>query len=503
MRNLGIPIIFLFLFQLPLWAQDHGPCRHLVKQALHYTRGPYQPAHWHGSTGIRAKAIVILRDYLYPFPAINLLNPLPINYLPSPTGKIFRHLWNNPHFVPSEMQWKILQRYHLEEVFRQRQEFLTTHPSWHRQRKLLQKSLDFLRWTSMAMGGLLVYQQLQSEMITVQELLAESKWQLAPDQIQLINETVPFPHTAIRIGNKVYSYGQRHLTAKSVQEYLGMRKLEPLFRERYRQNLAQTAQDNTHSLDYGKIIRQLGLDRLPQSLQIITLNLTTGQVGSLQRYLELQLAKEYFNVTFVNDCTTMSLRALELHTDFVFSRFMDASPAQMTMYFATLLMLKDPRVSAITQVTLRADYNHWQHLARNTYINILESRLFLELAWFNQLYRAWLDFTVKEREWYNPEVLAVMKEWEKAVDSELAAEPQIQMMQEKLLRLTGDQERCANFIFLVNNAFTTQINFWQQQAASLQTDGKTIRFNQLHLKQLQKFQQEWLTAIHDQCLGVH
>ena len=473
-------------------------CQQWVQTTMQYAQGLYLPGHWRSSVGIGAKSTVMIRDYLF-YPVLNFLNPLPMRLLPSPTKKIFLALWQDAHFLPTSEQWQILERFHLTSAFLQRQQFLQSHPSWHRHRRSLRTGINLLHWTSAGLGTLLIYQQLQSEMINLQQLLNDPKWQLAPHQVQIINETVPFPHTALRIGNTVYSYGQRHLNIKSIQEYLAMRDVAQLLRDRYQQDSQIQDRQGKQSWDLNQTITKLGLERLPQSLQIITLNLTLQQVGKLQRYLELQMAKEYYNVTFVNDCTTMTLRALSLATDFKFSRLMDASPAQMMMYFSALLALKDRRVSSITQVVLREDFNQWGHLARNSYINILESRIFLDLMWFNQIYRLWIDLTVKELEWYNPEVLAVIQEWEKFVEEELATNPQIKIIDEKFRTLNGNSEQCTNLTFLVENALADQVQYWEKTSNSLHADFKTITFNQLRTQQFLLRQQDWLAKLAENC----
>jgi hypothetical protein len=120
----------------------------------------------------------------------------------------------------------------------------------------------------------------------------------------------------------------------------------------------------------------------------------------LRRQLSLQENKEYKNITFVNDCATMVVRALKAETSIQIPKFIDASPSSIVMYFGTEKMAGSKRVESVRLVLGEKSQNPTLQLLRNAYINAREARLFyapLNVA-LNQGRRAYFGATTTPKE---------------------------------------------------------------------------------------------------------
>ncbi|MGZ3694059.1 MAG: hypothetical protein ACXWQO_07650, partial [Bdellovibrionota bacterium] len=219
--------------------------------------------------------------------------------------------------------------------------------------------------------------------------------------VQLFVETTPLPHTALRIGNKVYSYGQEFMTTTAVGEYLG----------------------TTVDIPFAKPFWNL----ISRALRITNLNLTDAEVAKLQRDLELNTGKVYDNRTLVNDCATMVKRVLEKNTSLQIPSAIDASPSLSSTYLSLRGTLGDSRIGKTELLVTDKSNNEFALSARNAYIAMLEAKAIWALAPMNAAERVYVDLTKKNEDlqYYVPEVQAAINEWKvkaaERVQSELGS----------------------------------------------------------------------------------
>jgi hypothetical protein len=128
-------------------------------------------------------------------------------------------------------------------------------------------------------------------------------------QVQLIIENFPLPHTSIRVGNKVYSFGFTHLDGSSRDVFLQSRKFSPMAK----------ADPNASSLetlgpDFYNALGQFPVSKAlieSRSVRVITFgNLPSNEVIALRERLETEIGMSYDNRTGVNDCNTMAIRRM-------------------------------------------------------------------------------------------------------------------------------------------------------------------------------------------------
>lgn len=356
------------------------------------------------------------------------LTPLPRTLIGSPTKKIFYRLWKNPKYEPNEADLKILKKYKALEIFKRKKEFMLRWPRWV---KFQRVTVEFRRWALMVSLGLALNHQLQVGATTVvnrDQFLTSPAYALQPNQVQIINEVVPFPHTALRLGDKVYSYGFSHLAVRPVREYL-INKSEA---DLYFLQQAQQEGSSFYSLvtPFAKT-----LENAPRSVQVITLNLSAEEYAALHRDLEMSTGNAYCNITFVNDCTTMALRSLDENAGVFSSRFFDASPSQTAFYFSAAESLGSSRVARIDQVAIDRTDAPAMHIIRNFSINVMESKFFIDLFLWNQGHRLWVDLTKSKNElqYREADVQQEIDSWQKIVDAEIDADDQISVF-DRLIR---------------------------------------------------------------------
>jgi len=387
--------------------------------------------------GIRKKAQRVFDDIGKPI--IRFAAPIPLPKGQTPTGVIFRKLWNNPHYAPTTSELGVLRKYQAEEKFFRKQKFMLANPNWTKFRKLISQTVTAAKYATYAAAANYMYQQIKGGLLNYEEFTTDPKYKLQPGQVQIINETVPFPHTAIRIGDKVYSYGVTHMTSRPVNEYLKLQEIQALLKKDNNTNnegslktSSATASENAKGFS-----RNIGLT-LPRSVQVITLNLSVDERNKLKRYLELQIGKKYANTTLVNDCTTMIMRALSINTSVNVSKIIDASPSQTAMYFAAEKTAGNTKVGPIYQVSLEEADNKHTHLLRNTWINIIESKLFIDLFYLNQPHRLYIDHSLSDEElqYHEPAMQEAMRSIEEDAKKLIIDDPFIQLWEiHKITRL--------------------------------------------------------------------
>lgn len=195
---------------------------------------------------------------------------------------------------------------------------------------------------------------------------------LKNSQVQILNETAPFPHTAIRIGNMVFSHGVESLTQTPVDFYLKRNLVNgqgqggvPSFKEK-------TSVQNSFA----------GLQR---GVDSVILNLDPATVLQMRDFLMEQNAKIYNNKTFVNSCATMIVRVLKEQGVSVSMPLLDASPsillAQLSLQSAAGFQNKngEPLVQGIYNIQYKGSASKSDQSLRNFLIREMDAAVHLQV----------------------------------------------------------------------------------------------------------------------------
>lgn len=188
---------------------------------------------------------------------------------------------------------------------------------------------------------------------------------LRDDQIQILNETTPFPHMAIRIGNMVYSHGMEALTQMPVDLYLRVQLLQQLPKD------AGTS---------AKIMSAAGKQRVVDS---VVLNLDKETVLRIRDQLLSETNKDYKNKTFVNSCSSMVVRVLKEEGIDVSVPFLDASPSMVLSQLALQNMQgalnKEGKPLVDGVYDLHYSKNESRHVARDFLVREIEGGVQLQI----------------------------------------------------------------------------------------------------------------------------
>ncbi len=407
-------------------------------------------------------------DFFYPI--LKLLSPIPLKDYSHELYTVFHKLWLDISYKPTEREILILKKYKALDLFEDRRLFLEKHPVWAKNRKRLGRVFNNAKFLSFFIAASLLFEE---KKVFLQNFLREDQFLLKGGDIQILNDVVPFPHTAIRIGNKVYSYGQTHLYVKTVEEYL---KLRTIKREKGEIDFSKLSTLNG-------LIEFSGLNDLSQSLQVVTIHLSIKERNALKRYLEMQTAKRYLNITFVNDCTTMAVRALSLNTGLKFNPLIDASPSQFLMSLSLKKMAGDKRIGSFYLLLLDQKESFLKHQLRDTYINMIESKIFIELALLNWPWRFFVDlfYDKNKLQYYGPEVLKEIEAWKLVVKKSLENDPEFLLLQEKLKRRSDLVLKES-----LKEKFEMELKNAQDEISYYDSDFKTIIFAKYRLELLKE-----------------
>src|SRR5207237_1170757 len=135
---------------------------------------------------------------------IRFLSPVPFLFLQTPTGRVFEKQWRDMEYEPTLNEWAILEKYGAVKAFTEKKEFMFEHPGWSGLRKGADYTTRILIGLSFAYVMNHFYQMSQN-MVSLDDFVTNPAYELRDDQVQLIIESVPFPHLALRIGEKIYS----------------------------------------------------------------------------------------------------------------------------------------------------------------------------------------------------------------------------------------------------------------------------------------------------------
>ena len=107
------------------------------------------------------------------------------------------------------------------------------------------------------------------------------------------------------------------------------------------------------------------------------------------------------------DCASETLLAIDPENRIKLKRFFDASPGGITQAFAAMKSLNAGpyEVDSVRLVTAEKHQAKNYHLIRNSWVTMLETKLFTHLLFFNQLHRTAMDVksNQNERKWHTEE----------------------------------------------------------------------------------------------------
>lgn len=489
-----------------------------ISNFFSFLNGQPSLTHFKGRRGFFGKLFSVGQDFVVPFAKFLSPIPLPSNWGRGPTHKILRKLWKDSSYVPTPIEKEILKKYNTYEHYVRVQLFFKDHPNLKGTRKAIAVTASTARTLTAVAASVYAYEQLQGGLIDVETFLDDPKYKLKDNQVQLIMETVPFPHTAIRVGNTIYSYGQSHMSATPIVQYIKNKEYNQAIKDRMLKAGIKIPGEEVVSLSEmslkdrlsaqlsgitGYLMEKTGLSKMPKSMQVVTINLTKEARGNLKRELVLNTANRYKNITFVNDCTTMVFRAIEKTTDFnMQNRLWDASPSQSAMILALMKAGGSKSIGPIYQVAIEQSDKPVEHLIRNTYINILESKIFIQLFHFNQGQRLALDLSLKKEglQSRDKETTEYIKKWEIEISQLMGSDLQLKVIQDQVSRFPTFPEIEKDEVAIeINESIDFIFGKYISKAESLinsnESDFQTIIFNEYRIEYLNNLKRELLDKI--------
>lgn len=315
------------------------------------------------------------------------LLPVPsVKWRLNQSEKIFFALLKDPRYVPTPAEVEHLKANNLLATFTNRKNFLLSHPNAPK----VQATLAYTKTALSSLGTVAAANQayqMQKNLLTQDEYLEQSSEdENGNPKVELLVETTPFPHTALRIGNTVYSYGQEYMTATHFASY--MSTMPPAN--------ASSSADRDFLRWLGDSLRE----KAERSVRVVPLKLDKAVIEKLQRDLTLNTQKRYHNRTLVNDCATMIKRALEANGAISIPAAIDAYPSASAAYLGLLHTLGDERVGEAKLVMTGKHSSPATLLARNAYISILETKFLVNSfnLGTNQIERAYIEMTYSDED---------------------------------------------------------------------------------------------------------
>lgn len=369
------------------------------------THAPYIPMS-KSSSPMRAGAVRTAKSF--GAEALNLLSPVPGLRPTNAATRIFDDLIRNPKRELSDAERTLLVQQNALKTYELKQRFLLKHPALAFALKAGRRTLVFL----LASAYLLSIEQtaeMSDNVMTIEEYLEKPDEVDGNPVVHLLIETVPLPHTALRIGRRVYSYGVHQMTAVPLRAYMMEPPPEP-----------ENSQANSTAASWAFVGRIVGSLKMQRNVRFVELKLTADESFKMQRELEMQMQKQYKNKTMINDCSTMIFRALQRHTPIRINPAIDPFPTTAGQYLGLLKRLGDERIGDAGLV-VSDKANLPALLARNTYIAFLESNLMITSAVFNLPQRAYIDLWTGEEalQWWSEKNQQVVREWETAAAQEV------------------------------------------------------------------------------------
>ncbi len=409
---------YQFIFQNTLRTLAVGEFQlRVVQRLLHYWNGEARSLTIFHQKGFGSKFLRFIKA-VYNGP-IRVLIPFPTPRILMKSDRIFYDQYRNPDHQLTADQTRILEESGGTKAYLEKQKFMKERPNWTKFRRWMTLSFyGTLSLNAALVGNYSMHLGAADALVASDRFVAKAEYRLKPDQVRVYNESVPFPHMAIEMDGKVYSYGQTHMTVHTAYEYLTVENVVKARAERDRIDGRPTEPEGWLGMAY----RISGLDKQPRSVQMVTLNLPKEGKDRLKRSLELSTGMRYRNNTLVLDCASMIVKALKENAGVPIPELIDASPSTVMMVLAGMKTfgatnrVGAPLVGDIKQVAMGSVDNPELHFYRNLLINSIEGKL----MWFNfpkdKVHRAYFDLRYGKDnfQYLEPEVRAGIESWQKA-----------------------------------------------------------------------------------------
>jgi len=433
-------------------------------------------------------ALKVLRALGGLYRLVQWASPVPLPDLKTPTGSIFKKQWQDPSYAPTTTEVEVLKKYKALETFEEKKDFMSQHPKWTTFRKWIQKGAKAFVTVNLILA-LNQSLHMSGGMVDVNTYLNDPGMRPQDSQVQLIVDVVPFPHMAIRNGDKIYSYGVSHMTVRPVTTYMRADEINKIYAEQFKETDTR-----------GPIKRIIGkLVDLPRSAQVITLNLTPQERHRLKRDLEMSTGMHYHNNTMVNDCATMVFRALRKDTSVSVSPLIDSFPSEIAMYFSMLKSAGSSQVGPIYQVAIGRSEAPVYHLIRNTYINMIEAKMMVAMIPYNEVSRIWMEVVYGSEgfQYRDPLVQVEINSWRDDVRSYMESKAQIQTFRMKVARFAreGTQASRAELAGVIQDYFQGQLLEARQIVSQPDTDFKDVILNQYRIELLEQERAQLLRTL--------
>ncbi len=170
---------------------------------------------------------------------------------------------------------------------------------------------------------------------------------------------------------------------------------------------------------------------VPRAVQVIPIQLNQAEYFALIDYFHANEGKAYKNVTHVNDCSTMAMKALRKTTSLHVPKMLDASPFATETALQVFRLVDQKKVSStmlVIEENLRSESPDSQFLFRNLIINYLDVRIAVAGAILNLPYRAWIEGAYSEEmlQYWDSETIDYFKQIQIREESQIRSDPQVE-----------------------------------------------------------------------------
>ena len=370
------------------------------------------PREWKHLQGVRAHLLYV-RNVIYNW-LVRPLSPLPLPKARSDIAKLFEKMTNNPGYVSSQEEKDLLIQFDVNDQLVKAQDFGDKHKKKIIFGRAIGIGLLVTYWAQSVAAYNVAVETMKGGIYTPESYFSERVNPTNSNgdhQVEILAETTPFPHVALQVGNQVYSYGVKTMTISPVQEYLG--------------RSTEQADPNANSA-----LR--AAEKVSRSVQVMTLNLTPDEVQQLTRDLNLAKNKDYNNITWVNDCSSMVFRALRRHSNIEMPTTIDPSPGNVIMYLAALKDLgaknnqQQQLVDSISQIDFSPSGSSVGRTLGNVWINRIEGSLYLGNLIFMAPLRWQMDIQHQMHQIFSPQTTDELarnddqQQWSAQAQAELA-----------------------------------------------------------------------------------
>lgn len=292
-----------------------------LQSYLQFTGGGAPIYRSHSKHWLAAIAVTGLQATLWPLDKLVwLLNPLPVDFYlyNAQVRKIYDKVFKNPNTELSPAERDLISKKQLTADLEIYRSTIQNQPLFL---KGLRRSKRFFQRTAPKWASFLVFVSLiadASVRSSSDYIEAASRRDASVPRVELIHDMYAFPHTAIRIDDRIYSPGQKTVLVSTVREYLKPDLASPV----------------------------------PRSVSLVELKLSDEEVSALRERFEEIAWLNYYNETGVHDCATLVCTVLEKTLDLRLPPVVDASPSLTYTWLRADGFFGNPRIGKTTFVHL-------------------------------------------------------------------------------------------------------------------------------------------------------